>query len=93
MTETDNGLPEPPVPVLAGHLVIYGDAIAFRADGSDTPVVRVAARMMATELAALLSPGDGGRLAPMLAGDFRAMLGGMKPMEMISAARELMNGG
>ena len=92
MSETGNGLPEPPVPVLAGHLVIYGDAIPFRADDG-TRVVRVAARIMVAELVALLSEGDGGRLAPMLAGNFRAMLSGMKPLEIVGAMREVMNGG
>ena len=64
-----------PEPLLAGHLVIYEDAIAFRADGSESVIVRAAMPQMVQALSEVLSEGDGGILAKVLAGDIRAALG------------------
>jgi len=72
MTETGNGSAGP-VPVLAGHLVIYGDAVAFRPDGADQVVVRPLISMARDQLCELLSEGDGGMLASIMNGQLPKM--------------------
>lgn len=69
----------PPVPRLAGHLVIYDDAIAFRPDGGtdDQVIVRPVIGIARDHMAELLSPGPGGLLAAVLAGDGASMLKSM----------------
>lgn len=59
-----------PQPVLAGHLVLYPDAIAFRPDGGtdEEVIVRPVLAMAKDSLVALFSPGPGGLLASILDG-------------------------
>ena len=71
-----------PVPVLAGHLVIYADAVAFRADGGDEVVVRPVIELASGHLVQLFTPGEGGLLAGVLSGN----LSGLNPVALMKQA-------
>jgi hypothetical protein len=60
----------PPAAVLAGHLVLYPDAVAFRPDGAgdEAVIVRPLIPMARDQLVELLSPGEGGMLAAVMNG-------------------------
>jgi hypothetical protein len=72
MTEPNGTRPQP---VLAGHLVIYPDAIAFRREGGQDGdvVVRPIIPVAREQLMDLLSPGEGGILAPVMNGQLPKM--------------------
>jgi hypothetical protein len=65
----------PPMPVLAGHLVLYPDAVAFRPDGGtdEQVIVRPVIQLAGEHLAQLFTPGDGGLLAAVLCGNLSSM--------------------
>jgi hypothetical protein len=65
----------PPESVLAGHLVLYPDAVAFRPDGGgdETVIIRPLIPMARDQLVELLSPGDGGMLAAVMNGQIPKM--------------------
>jgi hypothetical protein len=67
---TDGNGADPPDVVLAGHLVLYPDMLAFRPDGgdNDTVIYRPLTPPAPDLLAQLLSAGDGGMLATVIAG-------------------------
>jgi hypothetical protein len=91
MSESNGGPPAEPVPVLAGHLVIYPDAIAFRADGAETIVARALDSRVAGPLTDLFTEGDGGVLAALIAGDMSKLMG-MMPGGMMGAIKAARRG-
>lgn len=79
-----------PAPVLAGHLVIYDDAVAFRPDDApedSAPVVRPLISMARDQLLELLTPGDGGMLATIMNGQIPKL-----PKNLLAMRGELRNG-
>jgi hypothetical protein len=80
MTEPDGNGVEAPVAVLAGHLVIYPDAVAFRPDGGgpDTVVVHKVGQVFRETLLHVLATKDLGQMAAFLQMD------SMNPMAMLN---------
>jgi hypothetical protein len=87
MMDESNGS-APPAAVLAGHLVLYPDAVAFRPDGApdEAVIVRPLIPMARDQLVELLSPGDGGMLASVMNGQLP------KPKDMRAARAAMQRG-
>ena len=78
MTDGNGAAPAVPDVVLAGHLVVYPDAVAFRPEGGgdEDVIVRPLIPMARDQLIELLSPGEGGMLATIMNGQIPKMARG-----------------
>lgn len=65
---TDGNGAEPIPAILAGHLVLHDDALGFTPDGTEDTIWRPIISMARDQLVELLSPGEGGMLAPVMNG-------------------------